>query len=437
MRHRRIGLDDLHQLRDGVLHEGERRVLRPLHTADNRAGVLLREEPLGNPVNHHHIQRYGKGQHNKDQHRIIERPCQRMPVDRQQPVEKLLARPIEDIVLFALVLVLQQVRAHHRRGGQRDDHRNDDRNGKRHCEFAEEPPDDAAHHENRNEDGNQRHADGKHREADLARAHQRGIERRHPALQMPRDVFHHHNGVVDDEPRGDGQRHQRKIVDAVAEQVHHRERPDQRNRNGDAGDERGAWAAQEDEHHQHHQHHGGRQRPFYVATEARIVVVRSSTVVTLIPCGSTAVRNGSCSRMLSLVWMMFAPGLAEDDDEDGPRAVHVARGAQILRGVVDAGDIGEPNRRPVVITHNQRAVILGLRNLIVGDDVGGHRAIGKLPARRVRILQAQNGLHAAHGQPKALQLRRIDFDAHRRCSAPANTHLPHPVNLRKLLLEDG
>ena len=36
-----------------------------------------------------------------------------------------------------------------------------------------------------------------------------------------------HDRIVDDETGGDGQRHERQIVDAVAEQVHHAERADQ------------------------------------------------------------------------------------------------------------------------------------------------------------------------------------------------------------------
>ena len=52
--------------------------------------------------------------------------------------------------------------------------------------------------------------------------------RRMPSLEMPRDVLDHHDRIVDDKARGDRQRHQRQVVEAVAEQVHHAERADQR-----------------------------------------------------------------------------------------------------------------------------------------------------------------------------------------------------------------
>ncbi len=66
-----------------------------------------------------------------------------------------------------------------------------------------------------------------------------------PVFEMPRDVFHDYDGVIHHEARGDGQGHQRQIVQAVAAEVHHRERADQRNRNGDCGNQRGAPIAQE------------------------------------------------------------------------------------------------------------------------------------------------------------------------------------------------
>ena len=52
-----------------------------------------------------------------------------------------------------------------------DGHRQRDR------ELAEQTAHDAAHQQQRNEDRDQRDADGKHRESDLLRALQRGLER--------------------------------------------------------------------------------------------------------------------------------------------------------------------------------------------------------------------------------------------------------------------
>ena len=74
----------------------------------------------------------------------------------------------------------------------------------------------------------------------------RGLQRRQSLLEIAGDVFDDHDGVVHDEAGGDGQRHQREIVDRVAQQVHHAKGADQRQGHGHAGDGRGPDAAQKD-----------------------------------------------------------------------------------------------------------------------------------------------------------------------------------------------
>ena len=56
-------------------------------------------------------------------------------------------------------------------------------------------------------------------------------------LQVACDVLDHDNRVIHHEPRRNRQRHEREIVHAEAEQVHHAESPDQRYRNRDARNE--------------------------------------------------------------------------------------------------------------------------------------------------------------------------------------------------------
>ncbi len=66
----------------------------------------------------------------------------------------------------------------------------------------------------RNEDRDQRDADGQHREPDLLRPFERRLERVHAVFDVARDVFDHHDRVVHHKSGGNGQRHQRQIVDA-------------------------------------------------------------------------------------------------------------------------------------------------------------------------------------------------------------------------------
>ena len=58
---------------------------------------------------------------------------------------------------------------------------------------------------------------------DLLRPVERRAHRRLAHLHVPDDVLEHHDRVVDDEADRQDERHQRQVVEAVAEQVHHRE----------------------------------------------------------------------------------------------------------------------------------------------------------------------------------------------------------------------
>ena len=72
-------------------------------------------------------------------------------------------------------------------------------------------------------------------------------------LDIARDVLDHHDGVVDDKAGRDRQRHQRKIVERKAEQIHAGQRADQRQRRREAGTTVARQVAQKEEDHQHDQ----------------------------------------------------------------------------------------------------------------------------------------------------------------------------------------
>jgi hypothetical protein len=65
-------------------------------------------------------------------------------------------------------------------------------------------------------------------------------------------------------PTGDGERHQREIVERVAEHPHQRAGAEQRQRHRDGRDHRGPEAAQEDEDHHDDQRNGQQQGELHV-----------------------------------------------------------------------------------------------------------------------------------------------------------------------------
>ena len=128
-----------------------------------------------------------------------------------------------------------------------------------HGELAEQPPEDAGHQQDRQEYRDQRQAHRQYREADLLRAAAGRSEGRYAILDVPRDVLEHHDGIVDHEAGRDGQRHQRQVVQAEAEQIHDAESADQGHRHHHRRDQGGARIAQGNEHHEDHQQRGDQQ----------------------------------------------------------------------------------------------------------------------------------------------------------------------------------
>ena len=128
-------------------------------------------------------------------------------------------------------------------------------------------------------------------------------------LDVAHDVLDHHDGVVDDEARRHGKRHQREVVETEAEELHHAERGHQRDRECHRRDRRRPPAAQERVDDQHHQHSRQHQRETCTsATLARIVTVRSATTTMRMPGGIARSRSGIARLMRSAVSTTLAPG---------------------------------------------------------------------------------------------------------------------------------
>ena len=118
--------------------------------------------------------------------------------------------------------------------------------------------------------------------------------------------------------------------------------------------------------------------------------------------------------MRSTVSMMLAPGWRKMMTVTDALAVQVAGSADVLHRVCHLSDVGQADRRAVVITDDERLVVLGVRDLVVGEDVRGHIAVSDLAFGQVGVLQAQHRLQIRKGKSVAGQLRRIGVHAHGR-----------------------
>ena len=180
VRDRRILADDADELAELPPHRLEGDALVGADAADDAAGVLLREEALGDLDVQEDVEDDGAQEHDHGQPRMVAARRAACGRSRSAPPSKTrsaarASRPGGRSSSPSATRRLQDVGAHHRRGGERDHHRDQDGDRQRHRELAEQPADDAAHQQDRDEHRDQRQAHRHHGEADLARAEQRRL----------------------------------------------------------------------------------------------------------------------------------------------------------------------------------------------------------------------------------------------------------------------
>src|SRR5262245_51628936 len=411
-----------------------RRILGGFGKALDDAGVLDREEALRNLKGHDHGQRHRGEEHTQRDRLMAEHYVERAPVERQHRIEAGFDDAVDAAVVFRFAM--HEARAQHRREREQDQRRHRDRGGDGEREFAEHAPDDAAHQQERDEHRHQRQADRQHGEADLARALERGLERRSAILDVAVDVLHHHDGVVDHEADGDGERHQRQIVEAEVEHVHRRARAEQRQRHGYARNDRGPEVAQEQQDDQHHEGDGEPERELDVvdggangggAVEDGFDLDRGRNP------------GGQLGKLrLDLVDRIddVGAGLLEDGQYDAAVVVLIGGDGAVDRRFDRLADVAHPDRRAVAIGEDDVVETLGRGDLIVGGDgeadlVGVDRAFSRAGGggdeRAADLFQRYAG---------RCELGRIDLDADRRRRVAEDRDLGNAGHLRYLLGEE-
>ena len=308
----------------------------------------------------------------------------------------------------------QEARRHHRRQRQRHHHRNEDRHRQRHREFAEQPSDDAAHQQQRDQHRDQRNADRHDGEADFAGALERGGQRLLAFLDIARDVFQHHDGVVDHEADRDGQGHQRQIVEGIAEHPHQRAGAEQRQRHGDGRNDGRPEAAQEDEDHHDDERDGQQQRELHVLDGGADGLGAVADDFDL----DRRRDRGHQPRQqrLDLVDGVddVGAGLLEDHQEHAALAVGPGRLLGVFRPGDGLADVADPQRAAVAVGDDDVVPVLGIEHLVVGVDRVGAGIAVDIALRAVD--RGDRDLAADVFQRQALgdQFGRIDLDADRR-----------------------
>ena len=417
---RNHGVELLLQLLHLVRRDGSGR----LRLADQVAGILDREEALWQ--HEEEPGRRGDGGEKARQRPtwMAKRHVERALVAIHKPVEARFGDPVEPPVPLP-VLRFQEAAREHRRERERDERRDDDGDGDRHGELVEEAPDNAAHEKEGDEDRNQGQADGKNGEPDFARSLVGRLKRQHALFDVPLDVLHFDDGVVDHEADGDGEPHEREIVEAVAQRIHRRKRADDRDRNGQPRNDRGPQIAQENEHDGHHEHHGQDKRELNVrdgSANGRGAVDDRRDI--------DAGRNVGAERrqfLLDAVHRVDDVGarLLEHDQRDGALLSNPGRNRGIRRAFHGAADVPDADRRAIPISDDEIVIRRCRRQLVIVVD---RIALGFAADRAFRGLNGgvcDDRLHIGKAQSHFAELGRVDLDADRRRLLSSDDDLRH------------
>ena len=250
---------------------------------------------------------------------------------------------------------------------------------------------------------------------------------------MAVNVLHHHDGVVDDEADRDGECHQRQVVETEIEQIHHRERAEQRQRHGDARNERRPEIAQEDQDDQHHQHDGQHQGELDVLDRGpdRLGAVLHDRDVD----GGRNAPGQPRQLRLDLVDGLddVGAGLLEHDQHDALLAVLKGRQGAVGRARDRLADVANPDRAAVAVGDDGFVERLGFDDLVVGGDgeARSRRIDGAL--RRNRGCTDERSAHLLQRQATGSELGRVDLDADRGMLLAVDGHLGDARHLGDLL----
>ena len=301
----------------------------------------------------------------------------------------------------------------------------------------EQPADHVAHEQQRYQHRDQRDGQRNDGEADLLRAAQRRFERIHAAFDEASNILDHDDGVVDDETGGDGERHQRQIVEAEAEEIHRSECADQRQRHRQAGDNRARQRAQEHEDHQHDQDDRKTELEFHVrdrSADRHGAVAQNADVH-----GRRQRAHDLRQQRLDSIDDLndVGAGLTLHVDDDCRRRIRPGAELGVLRAADDGGHVQELDRRAVAIGDDQITILIGAGELIVGIDSQSLGRAVEIAFRRIDVQIADRGADIVDVKTVGGKRIRIELDAHRRPLPAADTDESDAGQLRHFLREPG
>ena len=385
---------------------------------DHVALVLARHQGRRHPAEQHQHQRDHRGEQQQPHRRALEEEAHAGAVAVGQALEQ----PVEGAQRRRRLMLpgLEQQRAERRAQGQGDDAGDHHRHGDGDRELLVHLPGQAAEETHRHEHRTEHQDDGDDRPGHLLH----GLDGRLPRAQLvavhhPLDVLDHHDGVVHHDADGQHHAEQGQQVDREAQQVEAGEGADQRHRDRQHRDQRGAPVLQEQEDHQHHQHQGLEEGVDHLLDRHldELGGVVGDLVGDALGKLLRQARQGVAHRLGGVQGV----GARLQVDAEGGVLLAVERGHQrvVLGAQLDPRHVLEQQAGAGGVRAQDHA--LELRR--VGEAaLGGHRVgevllllqrlLAEAAGGELRVLLADRRDHVAGGQVELRQLVRAQPDAH-------------------------
>ncbi len=300
---------------------------------------------------------------------------------------------------LGLLLFPQQVRAHRRRQGQRHEGRDHDSGRQCEGELAKQAADHAAQAQKRDQ-------------GDLFGPLDCRANWREPGLDVPRDVFDHHDCVVDDEPGGDGERHQREVVQAETAERHDAECADERKRQSRGRNDGRPSIAEKQENHDHHEGDGEAERELHIMDRGTDCLgsIGQDGELDCRRKRRAQVRQQPANPLAGLDDVR--PGLTLDGEHDRRLSVEPAAYPAILDAVEHRSDVCQPDRGAIAIGNDDVAISLSSEELSVRRD-----RVGAVLSVEITLGPGSIGLgdcvsHLLETETESRDRDRVDLDAH-------------------------
>ena len=325
-------------------------------------------------------------------------------------------------------------RGEHRVESEGDKEGDEDGKGDGHAELEEETADDAAHVGNRNEDGDDRHRGGKDRQTDLAGAEARRFEVILPHLQVADDILADDNGIVNEKADRQREGHEGHDVEGHAQSVHDNERGDDRNRQGDAGDDGGAPGVDEAEDDDDGED---------AADEESLLDVGKGFAGHDRAVPHQAQDDAGGEFRLDFLHHLLAvdqgdligAGLFVDIEADGRGAIDEGEATFLFDPVGHRGDLAQGDAAPAPLDHHQLLIARGTGRFAVDAQRIFRPLPRQTPEGGVGIFALQPRHHFIDAEAEAVETGRIEFDRHLALGATDHVDLADAGDTLEALLD--